>query len=228
MENHIKQQEFVKVLPIIKSNIGKRKYSWNIPSLEWEDVSQILILRVWTKFDKYSTAKGTFEHWLNKLITNALNNLIRDNFSKYSRPCIAGCVYNLGNDDCSFTQSRKQCSECPLYKKWTVKKQQQFNMITSLSLEDHSNETYNIESDGASVDFSKQVIDDRLKESLSIRDYKIYKMMFIDHKSLEYIGKKMNFKLLPSSHIPGYQELLKLKRKFINLSREIIIDEGLA
>lgn len=228
MENNIKQQEFIKILPIIKSNIWKRKNSWNIPSLEWDDVSQILILRVWTKFDKYSITKGPFEHWLNKLITNALNNLIRDKFSKYSRPCICGCTYNIGGDDCSFTKSNKQCSECPLYKKWTIKKQQQFNMITSVSLEDHSNETYNVENDTANVDFSKHIIDDRLKELLSIHDFKIYKMMFIDHKSLEYIGKKMNLRLLPSSHIPGYQELLRLKRKFINLSREIISDEGLA
>ena len=228
MDNSSKRITFEQLLPEIELNIKKRRNSWTIPNLEWEDVSQILILRVWNKFDKYSSSKGPFEHWLNRLITNALNNLIRDNFSKYSRPCISGCVYNIGGDECSFTKSGKQCSECPLFKKWTKKKQQQFNMITSLSLEDHSNEVHKIENDVNDITFTKHIIEDRLKEVLSEKEWKVYDLMFIQHKSLENIGKIMQFKLLPSSHIPGYQELLKYKKKFINLSRQIILDEGLA
>ena len=50
MINEIKETEFKKTfeeyLPLIQSNIQKRKSSWTIPSLEWEDVSQILIIKL--------------------------------------------------------------------------------------------------------------------------------------------------------------------------------------
>ena len=227
-KNQEPKKTFEQYLPEIQLNIHKRRGSWTIPSLEWEDVSQILILKLFNKFDKYTPEKGPFEHWMNKLISNTLANLIRDNFAKYSKPCNSGCVFYEGNDDCAYTKSHKQCIECPLYKKWTRKKQQQYNMVTSVSLEDHSNETYQVENDLTNFEMSKHIIEDRLKEHLSEKEWKVYVLMFIDHKPLEFIGKKMGYSLLASSHIPGYQELLRLKRKFIDLSREIILDEGLA
>ncbi len=221
------KKTFEQYLPEIQLNILKRKGSWTIPSLEWEDVSQILILKLFNKFEKYSPEKGPFEHWMNRLISNTLANLIRDNFAKYSKPCNSGCVFYEGNDDCSYTKSRKQCIECPLYKKWTRKKQQQYNMVTSVSLEDHSNETYEIKNDITNFEMSKHIIEDRLKEQLNEKEWKVYTLMFIENKPLEFIGRKMGYSLLSSSHIPGYQELLRLKRKFIDLSREIILDEEL-
>lgn len=221
------KKTFEEYLPEIQVNIRKRKSSWTIPSLEWDDVSQILLLKLFNKFDKYSPDKGPFEHWMNKLISNTLANLTRDNFAKYSKPCLSGCVFYDGNDDCSYTPSKKQCTECKLYKSWIKKKQQQFNLITSVSLENHSNETYQIENDMTNFETSKHIIEDRLKELLSEREWKIYVLMFIEHKPMDVIGKKMGYKLLASSHIPGYQELLRIKRKFIDLSREIILDEGL-
>lgn len=225
----IKEKEFKKTfeeyLPLIQSNIQKRKGSWTIPSLEWEDVSQILIIKLFNKFDKYSPSKGPFEHWMNRLISNTLANLIRDSYAKFSKPCTCGCVYYEGNDDCSYTKSKKQCSECPLFKSWAKKRQQQYNLVTSVSLENHSNETYQVENDTTNFETSKHIIEDRLKELLPEREWNAYVMMFIEHRPLEYVGKKLGYKLLPSSHIPGYQELLKLKRKFIDISREIILDE---
>lgn len=222
-----KRKDFESHIEEIQTYINRRKAGWKIPLIEWEDVSQILMIRIWNKFHLFSAEKGPFENWANRLISNALTNLIRDNFSKYSRPCIAGCVYNTGSNDCSFTASGKQCSECPLYKRWTRKKQQQFNVATSVSLEDHYNETNNIICDSANIETSKHIIDDRLKEVLSEREWKVYTLLFIENKSMEDVGKIMHFKLLPSSNIPGYQELLRYKRRFIEVSREIILDEGL-
>jgi RNA polymerase sigma factor (sigma-70 family) len=224
----LKRKRFEQYLPVIKNNINKRKAGWKIPTMDWEDVSQTLIIRIWSKFHLFSEEKGVFDHWINKIISNSLTNLMRDNFAKYNKPCNSGCVYNLGGSDCSFTKSQVQCAECPLYRKWIKKKQQQFNVATSLSLEEHSNETHKVSNDLTNIELSKTIIDDRIKEVLTRKEWEIYTMMFIEHQSYEYIGQKMNFKLIPSSHIPGYQEILRLKRKFIELSKEIILDEGLA
>jgi hypothetical protein len=138
-----------------------------------------------------------------------------------------GCTYNLGCDNCGYTSSGKQCEECPLFANWKQKKEQQYNIKSSLSLEDHGDEVANVMTDFIDVNKSKEIIDSKIKEKLSVEEYKIYTLLFIQNKTMEEAGKILKLKRASSSHIPGYQNLLKVKKKIITVSRQIIIDEGL-
>jgi DNA-directed RNA polymerase specialized sigma24 family protein len=142
-----KKKQFEELLPVIITNIEKRHSSWRLSVLDWEDVSQMLIIRIWNKFHLFDCEKGPFENWVNRVISNAITNIIRDNHYKWGRPCILGCTYNLGCDNCGYTANGKQCDDCPLFATWRQKKEQQYNIKSSLSLEDHSDEVANVMTD---------------------------------------------------------------------------------
>jgi hypothetical protein len=114
---------FEEMIPAVLVEINKRKSGWSLSSISFEDVSQMLLIRAFNKYHTYIPEKGEFSHWVNRLISNALNNILRDNLQKFSRPCIQGCQFNLGDSHCSYTKSGQQCSECPLYRKWKKKEE---------------------------------------------------------------------------------------------------------
>lgn len=101
--------------------IENRRGTMDIAGMEWKDVRQLVLIRVHEQYDKFSPADGEFAHWLNRLISNSLSNIWRDNGGSLIRPCIKGklgCPSNCGGDLCSATPSGLQCAECPLYRKW--------------------------------------------------------------------------------------------------------------
>lgn len=215
-------------IPIIQKEIAKRKSKWNLSTLSWDDASQILLIHVFEKYKLYNPEKSEFTHWLNRLISNRLKNIFRDNLTLYSRPCILGCVYNLGDESCGFTLSGKQCSECPLYLKWSQKKRDHFNVAQSLPLVNHEQEVNNIQSDFFSIADAKVILDEKLKLKLNNHEWKIYEMLYVKNLSMEEVGGILKYKKAKNSEIPGYQQLKRIQAKIVLVSKQIIIDEDLA
>lgn len=219
--------DFEDFLPAIQVEIEKRRGKWVLSTLDYEDVSQMIVIRIFNKFHTFDPEKGPFQNWVNRLISNAIRNILRDNLMKFSRPCLS-CAKNLGDDFCSYTKSKKQCIECPLYKRWKDKKEQHFNVKASLSLENHMHEAQNMINDFVDIGRCKSIIDEKMKQKLSEEEYKIYSLIYIQNKPMEEVGKILEYKKLSSNPIPGYQQLLKVKKKMVLLAKEIIKEEGLA
>ncbi len=219
------ERQFNELLPRIRVIVSKRKGSWTLSTLAWEDVESILMTRIWQQLPMYDVARP-FDNWANRLISNTLSNLLRDRIYRFERPCITAnpaggsCVFNEGGDRCGFTESGKQCAECPLYAKWQKKKEFAHNLQSSLPLESHAQEVHSPHNQFFDVAAAKPLIDQKVMSQLNHHDAKVYRMLFIDHMSMEDVSKKMKYKTQSNSKVG--QVLRKLVTRFKELAREAI------
>jgi hypothetical protein len=130
-----------------------------------------------------------------------------------------GCTYNLGDNYCSYTKSGVQCSQCPLYKKWQLKKESRFNVSQSLPLENHMTEVNNKQCDFIDLENVKHLLDQKMKICLSGPEYKLYKQLYSENSG-ETNDKKIKEKY-------SYQFYSITTAKIIKLAKKIIEDEGI-
>jgi len=220
-------------VPELKKILARRRSSWTLTTLDWEDVENILLTHLWQKFHLYDSKKGPIQNWANTVISSQLKNLLRNNLYRWSKPCITAspsggnCKFNEGGGSCSYTKSGKQCDECPLYARWLKKKAGLYNIKASLPLDYHDQEVQNTKmQDYVDFDSAKKVIDIKIMKQLNSHDAKIYRLLFIDHFSIEEVGKKMRYKKQGSNKVPGYQVIKKLIVKFKAIAKDILEKEG--
>lgn len=216
----------------IVHEIEKRRKKWTLVSTSFDDISQIILSRVYLKYHLYDHKRTEgFSHWVNRLISRVINNELRNRHFAHSRPCIqgrGGCVFNTGNDTCSQTPSGIQCGQCLAYKLWENKKKSHNAIEQTLPLENHIREVDSRPSEG-NVDFedAKLVIEREMKTKLNRHEWKLYKLLYIQNKDEREVGKIMKYK--PSKRMyPGYLTILKFKKKVVCIAREIVRDEDLA
>lgn len=220
---------FSELLPVIQEEIEKRRYRWRLTTMDFDDVSQILIIHVFKKFSQFDPERGKFKHWLRTVLSSQTKNLLRDNLMKFNRPCI-GCPFNMGGNTCGYTTSKEQDSECPVYAHWkqNEKKQNEYNVKTSLSLEHHANESQNMQSDFVDIGGAKAVIDSKIMETLNRREKRMYRLLYIKGKTPEQVGIILKYKSSESSPTyAGYQQIRKFQKRMVILAKQIIEDENL-
>lgn len=226
---------FEEQVPLIQKAIGQRKRKWTLTTMEFADASQIMMIRVWKKYHLFDPAKAPFEHWLNRLLTNAIKTLLRDHLLRWQRPCIrdGGCVHNLGMGHCSYTVNGNQCTLCPLYAEWKAKKEGEYNVRSSLTLENHSQEVSNLQDDFLDIEAAKKVIDERMLKRLTPWERRIYKALHIKHMTpletaamLKTVAAKRKRPLEPTDPV-DYQGVLKIAKDFKRMMIQIIRSEDL-
>ena len=72
--------------------------------------------------------------WINRIISNQIKNLIRNNYGNYCRPCLK-CAAAEAGDLCYIYG--KQSEACPLYANWVKTKKQAYNAKLPVSINDH-------------------------------------------------------------------------------------------
>lgn len=200
-------------IDIINREIDKRRGKWQLKAISWmdfSDVKQLLLIHVDKKWHLWDQDKA-LEPWLNRLITNRMTNIIRDNYSSFSRPCLR-CSANQGDDLCHIYT--KQCSECPIFRKWEKTKKRAHDVKMPLSMHDERNEqVYNqVESNSTEeVDYDKyaELLRIELEKTLKPELYKIYDLLYIQHLSDKEVAGIM-----------GYKENNKKCNRFINKQLE--------
>lgn len=219
---------FESLIPSIEAQIEKRKGSWRLAAVAWEDVRQQLLTKVFFKYHLFIPSRGKFSHWLSKVITYEKINILRNNHSKFSRPCVTGCPHNAGGDACFATPSKVQCAECPLYRKWERSKIDHYRVQQTLPLENHLQEANSKPNDLVfDMEGPKAVIDEKMKGKLNEEDYTIYRMIYIDGKTEKEVGQLLGYKKTGAKTYEGYQTLLKLRKHIVAMAREIIEEENL-
>jgi RNA polymerase sigma factor (sigma-70 family) len=198
--------------------------------MDFDDVASIVMTKVFRVYPSFDESKGEFSHWLSKVISRAIINVLRDNYTKFVRPCVAdgGCRWNGGGEICEKTPSGRQCEECPAYKVWSLNKKQQHNLSQTLPVENHRIEVESIQADFLDIGTAKGVIDTKIKERLTKHEYRIYRMLYIQGKSEAEVGEALKYKKTNSGMYGGYQQILKAKKRFVELAKEIIEEEDLA
>lgn len=192
--------------------------------MSFDDVRQLILIRIWENYDSFNPNKGKFLHWVNRVISNSFINILRDNYMSFQRPCLAGCIHNVGEDNCDRTPSGKQCEECPIYKDWKKRRGARFNVKQTLPLENHAQESESRVCTNVDVAEWKVLIDKKIRPKLTRHEWALYKQIYIDGKDENEVGAASGYK--SSGRLgAGYQIILKLRKKVLALSRQIINDE---
>ncbi len=218
---------FEQVITVVEAQINRRRNRWTLTAVSFEDLRQIILIHVFVKYHTFNPKRGPFLNWVNRVITYQIRNVLRNNFTIYSRPCIQGCPFNTGGDSCSKTSSGKQSNECKIYKIWEQKKLSHHNVKQTLPLENHLREIDSQPGDFVDVENKKSIIDEKMKDKLNAKDYKIYKALYIDNKSEEEVGKSLGLKKVGKMHA-GYQKILQTKKDIVAAAKKIIEEEDLA
>lgn len=216
---------FEERIPIIETEIAKRRRKWTLNQIDFEDVSQMLMIRIFNKYHTFDEEKGVFSHWVNTVITRAIWTILRDNYTKFARPCVFKCVYNVGADNCSYTPSGKQCEECPLYDAWTKKKRDHHNVKLPVTLDKYDVDSENLVDGFLDIEGAKGVIDNKIESKLKPSEWKVYDLLFIQNKDDEEVAEILGYKTSPGQRC---KQIQNIKRTIVAKAREIIDEENLA
>lgn len=209
-----KKPKFEDRIDEVNFEINKRKSKWNLTALAWmdfDDVSQLLRVHIFKKWHLYDDAKP-LAPWINRIITNQIKNLIRNNYGNFTRPCLR-CAAAESSDLCSIYE--KQCNACPLYAQWEKTKKRAHDAKLPLALENHTKEIHSIPSDNCDIEAAAEKLHKRMKKELKPNEWLVYRYLYIDFLEEEEVAKKMGYKTSEKNRQPGYKQIKNIKKSII-------------
>lgn len=209
-----KKPSFENLIDVINSEILKRKNKWNLTAINWmdfNDVSQILRIHIYKKWHLYDHKKP-LAPWVNRIISNQIKNLIRNNYSNFTRPCLK-CAAAEGEDGC--TIYAQQCNKCPLYANWEKSKKNAHDTKLTLSIENHFQEINNLPSDSLNMEETANNIHVKMQKVLKPIEWKVYKYLYVDGKDEEETAKLMGYRTSEKNRIAGYKQIKNIKKIII-------------
>jgi DNA-directed RNA polymerase specialized sigma24 family protein len=222
-----KKPKFENCINLVDEEIKKRRSKWNLTALAWldfDDVSQIIRLHIFNKWDQYDP-KQPLAPWLNRIITNQIKNLIRNNYTNFIKPC-ARCEAAKGEDGCKIYET--QCSACPLYKNWEKNKKAGYAAKMPVPLENYKQEVYHIKNHSdADIEKAGKKLHKRMKEVLKPHEWKIYQYLYIDFMEELDVAKKMGYKTSEKNRSPGYKQIKNVKKKIMIKVKEVLSKEDI-
>tara|TARA_R110000824_G_scaffold11183_1_gene48480 strand:- start:10184 stop:10870 length:687 start_codon:yes stop_codon:yes gene_type:complete len=222
MSKH-KKPKFEDYIEQIDLEIKKRKSKWNLTALSWmdfDDVSQILRIHIFKKWHLFDTDKP-LNPWINRIISNQIKNLIRNNYGNYCRPCLK-CAAAESGDLCYIYG--KQSDACPLYANWEKTKKQAYNAKLPVSINDHSLELNSTEYTNVDILEMMKKLNKKMEEVLKPAEWKIYKALYIDDKSEEDAATLMGYKTNEKNRVPGYKQIKNVKKSIIKKFKKMLED----
>lgn len=215
---------------IIEEELKKRQSKWFLNSLSWidfDDVKQIIRMHVHKKWHLWDQSRP-LRPWLNRTISNQLKNILRNYYSNFAKPCL-NCPFNQSGITeegeaglCGFTESKMQCSECPLYAKWEKTKKSAYQVKIPVALENHSHEVKAHNFNSFELDEAAKKLNEQMKKYLTDKNYQIYKMLFIKNMTDEEVAKKLGYKTSEKNRKAGYKQIKNLKKKFKEQAEKIL------
>jgi hypothetical protein len=226
------KKKFEEMYEVIDQIIKKRQMKWKLKAIAWfdfQDIEQMIKLHIYNKWHLWDQSRA-IEPWINRIVTNQLRNIIRNNYSSFAKPCLS-CSFNQNKtsldkgieDSCGFTPSRKQCNECPLFAKWEKTKKSAYDLKIPVSLENHKNYHLNIKQ-ADSVDFlnAENRLHNLMKNNLSDKYFFIYKMFFIDCLTDDEVARFLKFRTSEKGRKAGYKQIKNLKKLLYLKAKEIL------
>ena len=209
-----KKPKFEECIAEINVEISKRRNKWNLTALAWmdfEDVSQILRIHIFKKWhmDDHSKPLGP---WVNRIISNQIKNLIRNNYGNFARPCLR-CAAAEGVDLCSIYE--KQDTSCPLFKHWVLHKKNAHDAKLPLPLENHAQEVFNKPQDYMDIESASNKLHTKMEEVLKPIEWTIYKYLYIDFLDEDEVAIKMGYRTTEKNRTPGYKQIKNIKKSIL-------------
>jgi len=213
---------------IIDKEISKRKSKWRLTAITWmdyDDVSQIIRAHIFKKWDQWDQSRP-IEPWLNTIISNQIKNLLRNNYQNFAKPC-SGCPFNDQSETngCSFTHTKMQDDNCPLYKKWARHKKNAYNIHLAVPIDAYNGDNSSQTNYMLTIDVMIEKVHSAMETNLSEKHYKIYKMLFIDSMSEEEVADVLGYKTNEVGRKRGYKQIKNLKSKFKKIAKKFLNNE---
>lgn len=216
----------------IRNEIFKRKKKWFLSSvtiIDFEDVYQIILTHIYRKWDQWDQTRP-IEPWLNRIISNQIKNLVRNNYGVFAKPCLS-CPFNESKgmseqDTCSFTASGTQCEECPLFRKWARNKRQQLH----IEIPDSIDGIYDIRTSSSSctdLEGSEKRIHEHMKKRLNAKQYRAYELLILRNITDDEAAKALGFKTSEDNRKSGYRQIKNYKNLFLKTAKKIIEEEDI-
>jgi RNA polymerase sigma factor (sigma-70 family) len=210
----VKKPSFENKFQEINVEIYKRKHKWSLTSLAWmdfDDVSQILRIHIHKKWKMYDPSQP-LAPWINRIVSNQIKNLIRNNYGNYSRPCLK-CAAAEDEDHCSIYG--KQCNACPLYAAWEKNKKNAHDTKLPLALENHTQEVHKMQDSKIDIEKSAKNIHKKMQQVLKPTEWKVYQLLYIDHKDEDQVANSMGYKTSEKNRAPGYKQVQNIKKSIM-------------
>lgn len=210
---------------LIETQIEKRRFKWKMSGFGWmefEDAAQLIRTHIHKKIHLFDESKK-IEPWLNRIITNQIRNLIRNNFSNYVKPCFS-CAASQGDDLCSIYKT--QCAECPLYAKWEKARKYAYNVKRPASSELHLEEIESRNAQDLNIEKTAENLHKRMKKVLNSHDWAIYELLYIKQLDTEEAALKLGYKTSEKNRTPGYKRISNAKKSIIEKVRQELYSEN--
>jgi RNA polymerase sigma factor (sigma-70 family) len=216
-----KKITFEESIEAIDTELKKRKNRWNLTSLSWmdyDDVSQIIRIHIYKKWNLYDQSKP-LAPWLNRIISNQIKNIIRNNYGNYARPCLK-CSASDGEGECEIYST--QCVDCPLYEHWFKNKKRAHDTKLPVSLENHPQEIYNTPSDSFDIEIEATTLHNNMKKILKPIEWRVYNLLYIQNKTENEVAKEMGYVTSEKNRQPGYKQIKNIKKAIIKKAKQLI------
>lgn len=218
-EDNIKQIDH-----LIMLNVSKWKLK-AIPSMDKDDIAQILRLHIYTKWELYDP-KRPLGNWISTVISRKIKNILRDEYYKFAPPCLS-CPAYLGKT----TNGEGECklfgicgNACKLYEKWQQDKKHQYDICLPVTSEDHGNEINSRPFHEINFDDQMELLKSKLQEKLSLNDYKIFIGLYIENKTENQISQELGYKTSKNNEIN--RQINNVKTNIVKLVRQILADNN--
>ena len=215
------KKTFEECIKSIDVELSKRKNRWNLTSLSWmdyDDVSQIIRIHIYKKWDMYDQSKP-LAPWLNRIISNQIKNIIRNNYGNYARPCLK-CAASDGEDGCDIY--KKQSNDCPLYAYWFKNKKRAHDTKLPVSLENHPQEVYNKPSDSFNIEIEIESLHKNMKKILKPIEWRVYDLLYMQNKNENEVAKEMGYVTSEKNRQPGYKQIKNIKKAIMKKVKKFI------
>lgn len=209
--------------------LNKYRAKWQLNALAWldyDDVCQIIRFHIYKKWHLWDQSRP-FKPWATTIISNQIKNLIRNNYSSFTKPCLR-CVHNLGGDSCALTKSGEQDIECPTFANWKNKKERAYNLKLPLALEDSVPHQFSFLEDEIDYDKSIDRMHSLILSHLNEKHKRIYIMLYIENRDECYVADIFGFKADKAKRRkPRYKQITNLKKKFYLLATQLMKEEDI-
>jgi len=215
------EKKFEDCIDVIDQEISKRRNKWTLTSIAWmdfDDISQILKIHIYKKWHLYDNSKP-LAPWLNRIISNQLKNLIRNNYSNYCKPCLK-CAAAEPDSACSIYGN--QDDRCPLFKSWLLKKKSAYDVKMALPLEKHREQVNEVQVSPADIELGIFKLNKKLKEILKPNEWIVYEGFYMMNKTESEIAETLNFKTTEKNRTPGYKQIKNIQKSILTKARKIL------
>ena len=221
-----KKPSYEESISIIDREILRRRGKWTLNSLSWldfDDVSQIIKLHIFKKWHLYNPTKPLVP-WLNRIITNQLKNIIRNNYGNYSKPCLR-CAAAQGENNCLIYKNQEYT--CPLLVKWLKTKKIAYDVKLAVPLENHLYEVQSISYNEDNFNSNAKKLHLKMQSILKPQEWRVYEALYIKNFSEEKAALLLGYKTSEKNRPPGYKQIKNMQKSILEKVKKVLASNEL-